>query len=53
MARTSVAYCLFWLTELSFFCARDMSQGIIDLVLPISSAIEGREERFSKTSEPS
>lgn len=49
MARTSAAYCLFWLTFGSRFWARDVSQGIMDGLLPMSEAIEGREERFSST----
>ena len=49
MARISAAYCLFWLTTASFLWARDTSHDIGSLFLPMSSAIEGREDRFSRT----
>lgn len=51
IAKTSVEYCLFWLTEASGLWMRFSNQAKIGIVRPISSAIDTRDEKFSMTPE--
>ena len=49
MARISAEYCLFWLMEVSGFWIRDTSHLIKEVSLPMTSAIDARDDRFSNT----